>query len=403
MATPDAPRPPLSAGRSALDRRTLWTLLTGHALTGIGIGFFLPILPLFVRSRGGDPFLVGIIFASGVLGRTVAQYPAGWLSDRYGRKPLILGSLLVYSLLFPLYLLPMPPEVLIGLRFVHTIAGGAYTPPAMALVADLTPPSSRGRRYSQMRASDMVGLLLGPALGGFVAGFRLEYVFAAGGVICLAATLLLLRLPAVAIATWPGPERDAGGVDHGQAGPLGLLRLLLPVIALSAPAAWTFGTYDTVWSLYMTSRGASTFLVGLSFATYALPVVLFAGLGAGLADRLGHFRAGALSLVTFGLLASLYPFIASVPLLITIGFLEGTLTAAGIPALQAEVSRLAPRGAQARTQGVFQIAFNVAEIVGSVAGGALYGLRPAYAFFGATSVCLLGVGASLLIRRAPSA
>lgn len=382
--------------------RALWTLLTGHALTGIGIGFFLPILPLLVRSRGGSPLLIGIIFAVGVVGRALAQYPAGWLADRYGRKPVILASLLVYSLLFPLYILPIPPAAMIGLRFAHTIAGGSYTPAAMALVADLSAPRDRGRRYSQMRAADMIGLLLGPAIGGFVAGFRLEYVFAVGGAICLAATLLLVRLPTVPAVT-PGTSDVTGAPIAPSATaserPWNLFLLLLPIIALSAPTGWTFGTYDTVWSLYMTSRGASTFLVGLSFATYALPVVLFAGLASGLADRLGHFRAGAISLLTFGVLASAYPFIASVPLLITTGFIEGTLTSAGVPALQAEVSRLAPAGAQGRTQGTFQVAFNVSEIVGSVAGGALYTLSPGYPFFACTAVCLGGVCASLVIRR----
>jgi MFS family permease len=63
-----------------LDARTLWTLLAGNALTAIGIGFFLPILPLFLRSRGGAPLLVGLVFAAGVAGRTASQYPAGWLA-----------------------------------------------------------------------------------------------------------------------------------------------------------------------------------------------------------------------------------------------------------------------------------------------------------------------------------
>jgi MFS family permease len=155
-----------------------------------------------------------------------------------------------------------------------------------------------------------------------------------------------------------------------------------------------------VWSLYLTSRGASTFLVGLSFATYALPIVVFAGLTAGLADRLGHVRAGTLALVTYGLLACSYPFIANVAVLILIGVVEGSLSAAGIPALNAETSRLAPPGAQGRTQGVYQLALNLAQVAGSVVGGALYGVRPAYAFFGAGAACLSGATASLLIRRA---
>jgi MFS transporter, DHA1 family, multidrug resistance protein len=360
------------------------------------VGFFLPILPLFVRGRGGLPVLVGLVFGFGVAGRLLAQYPAGWLADHVGRRPMIIGSLLVYALIFPVYLLPMPPAALIAVRFFHSMAAGTYLPAALALVADLTPPASRGRVFGQLRASDMLGLLVGPALGGLVAGFRLEYVFLAGAVICLAAVALLLGLPAAPARA--GPRDDAR--PEPVVRPLSLLWGLLPVIALGAPIYWTAGMYDTVWSLYLTSRGASTVVVGLSYATYALPGVLLSGLAGGLADRLGHLRAGTLALLTFGLMASTYPFISSVPLLIGVGLLEGTLTAAGTPALNAEVSRRAPGGAQGRIQGLYQTALGLAQIAGAAASGLLYGIRPAFAFFGTTAACLVGVGASLLLRRA---
>lgn len=387
-------RQPPSAGRSRLDTRTLWTLLAGNALTAIGIGFFLPMLPLFVRSRGGAPYLVGIVFAAGIVGRAAAQYPAGWLADHMGRRPLLLASLAVYALVFPLYLLPIPSAALAGVRFVHALAGGAFVPAAMALVADLTPPAGRGRVFSQLRASDMVGLLLGPAFGGLVAGISLEYVFGAGALICLVAVLVLAFLPT-------GPARPAGPVetDLVPVRPLRLLQLVLPVLLLGAPVTWTFGAYDAVWSLYLTSRGASTFVVGLSFATYALPIVLFAGLAAGLADRLGHLRAGRLSLVTHGLLAATYPFVASVPALVLVGVAEGGLTAAGLPALNAEISRRAPAVAQGRTQGVYQLGLNMAQVAGAVVSGALYGLGPVYAFGGVAAVCLLGAAVSLVRVR----
>lgn len=382
--------------RTGLDSRARWTLLAGNALTEIGVGFFLPILPLFVRARGGLPALVGLVFGFGVAGRMLAQYPAGWLSDRVGRRPMIIGSLLVYALLFPVYLLPMPPAALVGVRFFQSMAAGTYLPAALALVADLTPPASRGRIFGQLRASDMLGLLVGPALGGLVAGFRLEYVFWAGAVICLAAVGLLLGLPAAPA----GPRPADGSRPEPPLRPLRLVWGLLPVIALGAPIYWTAGMYDTVWSLYLTSRGASTVVVGLSYATYALPVVLLSGLAGGLADRLGHLRAGTLSLLSFGLMASSYPFISSIPLLVGIGLVEGTLTAAGTPALNAEVSRRAPGGAQGRTQGLYQTALGLAQIAGAAASGVLYGVRPAFAFFGTTAACLAGVSASLLLRRA---
>lgn len=377
-----------------LDVGARWTLLVGNALTEIGVGFFLPILPLFVHARGGEPALVGMVFAFGVAGRMVAQYPAGWLADHVGRRPMIVGSLLVYALMFPLYVLPMPPAALIAVRFVHSMAAGFYLPAALALVADLTPPASRGRVFGQLRASDMTGLVVGPAIGGFVAGFRLDAVFGAGALICLAAAALLARLPSA-----PRQAVSAAGPAEPPVRPLRVLWALLPVIALGAPIFWTAGMYDTIWSLYLTSRGATTFVIGLSYASYALPVVLLSGLAGGLSDRVGHMRAGRLSIVTFGLMAMSYPFISSVPLLIGVGLLEGALTAAGTPALNAEVSRRAPPGAQGRTQGLYQLALSMAQIVGAAASGLLYGIAPAYAFFGTTAACLAGVAASVVLGR----
>jgi len=383
-----------AAGTAGLDARTLWTLLAGNSLTMVGIGFFLPILPLLIAARGGGAAVVGLVFASGVVARALVQYPAGWLSDRIGRRPIILGSLLLYALIFPLYALPIPPVAIIAVRFVHALAGGSYEPAALALVADLTSSDRRGAAFSRLRASDTLGLLIGPAIGGLVAGFRLEYVFIAGAVICLGATGLMLWLPRP-----PARPAEEGRKSETQVSSRRLLWTLVPVLLLASPIFWTFGVYDTVWSLYITSRGATPFLVGLSFASYALPVVAFAGLAGGLADRLGWFRAGVLSLLAFGLLASTYPLVASVAVLILIGVVEGSLTAAGQPALSARVSRLAPPGAQGRTQGVYQTGLNVAQVVGAVAGGTLYQVRPAFAFFSATAVCLLGAGSSAVLRR----
>lgn len=387
----------LLPGTAGLDARTLWTLLAGNALTMVGVGFFLPILPLLVSARGGSSLLIGVIFAAGVGGRALAQVPAGWLADRFGRRPVIVLSLLAYALLFPVYAVPLVPGAVIGLRFLHALVGGAYSPAAVALVADLSESAGRGGAFSRLRASDMAGLLLGPALGGAVAGLRLEAVFFAGALVCLGATGLMLWLPG---GTHRSGLRPA--CEEANSNPLRLLWLVLPVACMGMAIAWVFGTYDAVWTLYITSRGATPFLVGLSFTTYALPIVVFAGVAAGLTDRLGPVRAGTLAVSAYGLLASAYPLVSNLPALILIGLAEGALTAAGNPALMAEVSRLAPPGAQGRTQGVYGATLNVAQVAGAVAGGALYGVRPAFAFFGCTVACLVGVTCGAALRRGRS-
>ncbi len=98
--------------------------------------------------------------------------------------------------------------------------------------------------------------------------------------------------------------------------------------------------------------------------------------------------------------ASLYPFVASVPWLIGLGLIEGALTISGGPSLNAEVSRTAEPGHQARTQGVFQTVQVLIQGVGAIAGGALFALRPTYAFLAIAAVCLLGASAAFRPRGA---
>ncbi len=387
--------PPTDAAVPGLDRRTLWTLLAGNALTGIGIGFFIPILPLFIRSRGGGALLVGLVFAGGVVGRALAQYPGGWLADRFGRKPVIVGSLLIYALLFPLYLLPLPIGYLIALRTAHAAAAGAYLPAAAAMIGDLGGPR-KARAFGLLRSSDMLGMVLGPMVGGFVAGFDLGAVFWVGTFFCLFATGMMLFLPAV-----HGP-RGAAVRRQTEAArfPLGrVLWRLAPFLALAMPLQWAFGTYDTVWSLFLTSRGATYFQVGVSFAAYGLPILFLGGLAGTFVDRVGRFRSAVGSVLAFAFFLFLYPLIESVLVLILFGLLEGTLTLPSNPALLTGVSEAAPPGTQGRTQGTFQTASYAAEAGGALVAGGLYGFAPAAAFWTGAALILVGCAAALILRR----
>lgn len=373
----------------AYDRRALWTLLGGNVLLELGVGFFFPVLPIFLSRRGADSALVGAVVASGVLAKAIAQYPAGRLADRLGRRPVLIASLGLYTACFLGYLLPLPVAAFLGVRFVQALMIGAYLPAAGAAVADLTPPGGRGQAYGRLRATEMIGLLLGPVLGGLVAGLNLEAVFAAAAALCTVACALLLRLPRTG--------RPAPGAIRPPAPGWALVRRLAPVLLIGGAIYYTIGTYDAIWSLYMVSRGASTWQVGLSFAVYALPVGLVAGLFGGWSDRLGLVRAGALALLGYAVFNGLYPLLTDPWLLIGAGLAEGGASALAAPAMSAEVSRQAPPGAQGSTQGIVNVFSNVALGLGALAGGPLFGIGPGPAFWTSAVICAAAL-AVLLVR-----
>lgn len=156
------------------------------------------------------------------------------------------------------------------------------------------------------------------------------------------------------------------------------------------------GAFDTIWALYLTSRGANTFAVGLSFFTFALPAMLLSGYAGSLGDRFGPRRLIVGALVCTALFAGIYPFVSSVPWLIGLGLVEGAFTISGLPSTMAEVSRLSEVGQYARTQAVYQTVQTAVQIVGALAGGALFTLGAPYAFLSITLVCLSGAATAFV-------
>lgn len=179
-----------------------------------------------------------------------------------------------------------------------------------------------------------------------------------------------------------------------------IARALLPLILLGVGTSYMIGTFDTIWSLYMTYRGATTLAVGISFATFGIPALLVSARAGGLGDRFGAGKLIVGSLLVTAFFSAIYPFIASVPWLIGLGLIEGAFTISGLPSLIAEVSRHAEPGHQGRTQGVFQTIQQSMQIVGSLAGGYLFTIGPAFAFLAITAACTLSAASSLL-RWAP--
>jgi DHA1 family tetracycline resistance protein-like MFS transporter len=376
-------------GGKQMRQRTLWTLYACNLLASIGFWFFLPLLPIFLARRGGSAALVGAVFASGLLANALIRYPAGWAADRFGTRPVMIAALAAEAILFLAYLPHLPLAAFVAVRFLHGASAGAFWPAANGLIAEVAPPKELGGAFGVMQSTNMAGMIIGPAIGGFIALFNLGVVFVVAAIVSGLAALAILTIRNVRT------ERTLEAPLSAQR----IARALLPLIFLGAGTSYMIGTFDTVWSLYMTYRGATTFAVGFSFATFGIAALLVSARAGALGDRFGARKLIVGSLVVTALFASLYPFIASVPWLIGLGLIEGAFTISGAPSLIAEVSRHAEPGHQGRTQGVFQTIQTSIQIVGSIAGGYLFTISPTYAFLAITAFCLLGAASPLLPWR----
>ncbi|HKV31169.1 MAG TPA: MFS transporter [Candidatus Dormibacteraeota bacterium] len=376
-------------------RRALWGIIAAVFLVGTGVGSVLPILPLFLRERGSSYALVGIIVGANLVAQFIGQYPAGRLSDRFGRAPLMITGLVVASLAIAAFALPLSIGWLIALRFIQGLGAAAFRPGARAAVADLVPEGERGIAYGWLAGADMAGLIVGPALGGVLAVFGRAIVFEATGLaVLLAAAVVAIglgrRRGSIMVEPISGPRILGDRLRPGAAAVRGLLMLSMGI-------GFLYGVYNVVWSLFMKSIGATDWEVGLSFSLFALPLVLTAPLAGWAADRLDRRWLSAGSTASTTLIAPIYPFLHSVPAVIGVGVLEATTTAFAEPAINAFLmSAVAPdqRGRAAGTVGTGETA---AKAVGALIGGGLFGLGVWVPFI-VSSV----VGLALILLGLPS-
>ena len=379
--------------------RDAWVLLAGNILDNLGLGLFFPILPLFVEGRGGGPVLVGVIGASALLGNLLVQAPGGWLADRFNRRTIVIVSMAAYGVFFLVYLVPLPVNTLVGIRFVHAAVGGFYMPAARALLADLTPPRMRATVFGHWQGSSMGGFLIGPIIGGGLALFGLNLVFAGSALACLGGAAMLVSLPRRTVL----PEQPVADAALSGLVPGRLLLVLLP--AVLAGAAWSYmaGVYNAMWVLYMTALGGSTLVAGLSVSVYSLPVILFSGAAGRLGDRFGIRTMVASTLLFAGLFAVAYGFTRSIPVVMGLSFLEALCTLGGMPAVYAEISRVVPASQQGRAQGLFGMFTVGVESLGSLGGGFLFTYWITLPFLSIAVICLLALGAVPLLGRRPRA
>jgi DHA1 family tetracycline resistance protein-like MFS transporter len=311
----------------------------------------------------------------------------------------------------------------IVLRLVAGLGAAAYDPAARGYLMDVNPPERQGETFGLYSAAQMGGFMVGPAVGGVAAAitgeptvvfwvFGLAYAVSALVVLVRVADLSRAEAKAAATSLHPAAEAlaeddDAPGADAvtGDAAapapaaddpsPTRLLnRLLVVALVINVGAYLASGTYEVIWSVYMTSLGASFALIGVSFFTFSLPVLLLSPFTGRFVDRQGGYLALAIGGVGVAVCGLAYPIIPSVWWMIGLGLVEGTAAAFSSPALYTLVARAAPPGRSSTAQGLFGAAGTSGTIVASVATGYLASidLRLPFIVMGAAMLVLLALG-----------
>lgn len=348
-----------------------------------GFGVIIPLLPFWAQHLGASPVQVGLILTVYSLAQFLFLPVLGRLSDRFGRRPIILWSLLIETLSLALTALSGSFLLLLVARFIGGM-GAANIGSAQAVVSDTTPPAERAKGMGFIGAAIGMGFVLGPALGGGLAtlGLTTPFWFAAG-VALVNAALVFFLLPETRV-------RRTAGATTPPAASLGSALLE----ALRGPAVVRLLGINLLYTLAFTAMEAmyplfsqATFGWGATQNAYVfvfvgvVMVIVQGGLVGRLAKRLG---AQTLLIIGLALLAVglvLLPFgVQLAVMLIAVGVLSAG--SGVVSSMSSTVASLAtPDETQGQTLSLIQSSGGLGRIIGPVAAGWVFAVGGAGAPF----------------------
>ncbi len=337
----------------------------------IGFGIVIPLVPLYAEEFGASVVEIGLLTGVYALMQLIFAPVWGRVSDRFGRRPVILGSLLGSSVAWLLFGFAPALWVLFLARILDGISGASYAA-AQAYVADITTDEERVRGMGLIGAAFGLGFIIGPAIGGLFATIspRAPFILAAGAALVNFA-IAWKRLPESRVpgsrhgamqSRWTSLIRAVGSRTHG------------PLIWISLLGGLGFVGMESVFSLFGNRRfGFGLTETGLVFVFIGVfAAIVQGGLVHRLTKRVGEWpvlRAGlwltAAALILLGVTTELW---ALFPVLALLALGSG-LT---FPTISAIVSQRAPDADQGGILGVLASAGGLARLLAPIAATALF-------------------------------
>src|SRR6059058_325789 len=353
-----------------MKRSPLLVIFTTVFIDLVGFGIVIPVLPYYAEGTkfGATPSQVGLLFASYSIMQLVFAPVLGRLSAKYGRRPILLMSLLGTAIGFLILGFATTLWMLFVGRIIDGISGGNIST-AQAYIADVTTKENRAKGMGLIGAAFGLGFVFGPAIGGILSrwGINVPFLFA-GGLAFANAILLYFTLPETITPDHPARASAASGRGWGQlvtALKNSRLAMVLTIYFLSIVA---FSIMTATFSLFLMFRfGYDAFHNGWIFAFVGIISAFIQG---GLIGRLVK-KFGEPSLVIAGALlfsGSLFatPFVT--PVIGVVGILLiGAVSAIGNALMAPSLTSLASKSASAAEQGgVLGVTQSVASLARAV-------------------------------------
>lgn len=348
-------------------------------IDAMGIGLIMPVTPDLIRELLGKGLAEaalwgGLLSASFAVMQFLCGPAIGSLSDRYGRKPVLLGSLFVVGVDYVIMGFTGSIWVLLIGRVIAGIASATHAT-ATAFVADISKPSEKAQNFGLIGAAFGIGFILGPLLGGVLSEFGSRAPFFGAAALAFANFVFGWIILSETVT-----DKIRRALEWRRVNPFGALsqvgslprgRVLLLIFFIHQIA---FFSYPSVWTFYMMEKfGWSPFDVGVSLAVFGITLAVAQGyLIRIIVPRIGEWNSLGLGLIVAILAHIAFAFVG-VGWMVYVLIFAMALSFLTTPSLQGIASRATTDDAQGELQGVFTSVGAVATIIGPLVMTAIFG------------------------------
>jgi MFS family permease len=300
------------------------------------IGFFAifsttisksPVLPLYINALGGKEIIIGLISAFSPLAGILFSFPVGILSDRIGRKKLLVISGAIFVISPLLYLMVNSPVWLIPIRFFHGCATAILGPVASAVIVSAY-SKSKGEKLGIYSSSTLIGRTLAPMLGGFIISYfanpaipiqSYKYVYIAAFILSIPVFILILFIR--------DEKRKSGTVTKNDfyldLKYFFMNKKLFSTAIVEMATYFAYGAFETYLPLYLIRFNIPAYQIGLIFSIQILSIALSKPLFGKIADKIDKRKQIMGGILLLGIAMGVIGFFQSIISVIILGILFG--------------------------------------------------------------------------------
>ncbi len=375
----------------------------------LGFGMIIPLLPFYARKFEASTFSFTMLLSVAALCQFIAAPILGSLSDRWGRRPVLVFSQLgtvTAGIVLGIATAVHFSNPVLGLsiiyvsRIIDGISGGNMSV-AQAYVSDVTSPENKAKYMGMLGAAFGIGFALGPALGGVLGHINPAIPpFIAAALSMVAATLSYFRLP----ESLKHPIHHEPGWHITRSAKLMRYPILAQLVLVWFVSMFAFVTAETILGFFMMDRYKFNELgVGFVFTVAGVVIILVQGKLIGpLKHRFGEWALAIVGPLCFATAMILYARASATPyiaLLVIAIIFNATGRSLQTPTLSSLVSRYAPHGRQGAAFGLFHGMGSLSRVFGPALAGWMYTRNMASPFIlGAVLTVISGIW--MLVIRA---